>query len=104
MLHWYSLDYIVDYKSKSTIAFRYHIQIMFLARIRSIAFQQRVTVDDVRDACPDELKVCEEHENNCKEDIQLLLRGELKGLASPELKAVVKCYAFKGVSPARTEL
>jgi FkbM family methyltransferase len=52
----------------------------------------RVTLDDVRAACPGELKVCEENGNNCGNEIKLSLKGELVGPPSPELRAVMKCY------------
>lgn len=66
---------------------------------------RRVTLDDLREACPDEVKVCEEHEN-CREELQLSLAGKLPSSTprSDELKTVVKCYAGRGVPASKTEL
>ncbi len=55
----------------------------------------RVTLDDIRKVCPDELKVCEEHENNCNDEIKMSLSGALKGPRSAELHEVIKCWSEK---------
>lgn len=55
-----------------------------------------VSVDDVREVCADELKLCEDHENGCDEEMKLSLAGQLKGPQSDELKAVIKCYGGRG--------
>lgn len=65
----------------------------------------RVTPDHVRDACPNEVKVCEEDEN-CKEEFQLSLTGKLPPSTprSDKLKAVIKCYGGRGAPASKTEL
>lgn len=66
-----------------------------------------VTLDEIREVCPDEIKVCEEHEPNCIDEIQQMLMGSLKGPKSTELQQVFNCWDEKDPgrnAPSKTEL
>ena len=62
-----------------------------------------VSIADIREVCPDELKRCEDHENGCDEEMKLSLAGQLKGQQSDELKAVIKCYGGRGPGGAKAK-
>ncbi len=74
---------------------------------KQLTGRETLVLDDIRKVCPDEVKVCEEQENNCADDIKMSLSGAVKGPSSPELQQVIECWAKRDPrrSPSRkTEL